>query len=220
MANILGLITNRNKSKQISSNKSSSKNTTQGWIPVHDVNNGVMYRRDNHIVTGFNVQPDNISLKSEDERKKRITSIYEVLNGLDYYHQTLAIPRPVDLDDYISNLQNMKNEAESFSKKRLFDGYIRQAVQMATSGEVVERHYYILISHEIKKKNKNVLMEMREKIKDLAQDFTGAGLVSRVCSEQELRDLLFIFFNQQQSAYERAPQTSDNTIQLMYTGEL
>lgn len=192
--------------------------STQNWLPVNDVNDRFIYRKDGHIVTAIRIQPVNLHLLSEKEQKNKIASLHEVTNGIDYETQTLVIARPVDLDGYIARLEVMKDEETNFIKKRLLDGYIRQAAQLATGGEALERHFYMLLTQKLTKKVEYDKNELLARTNQLALNLSGAGLASHICSDQELRDVLFIFTNPQQAAYERAPYTSSEVVQAVYTG--
>lgn len=198
----------------------SSKNvpSTQSWFPVADIHSRMIFRRDGHLVSAIRVQPVNIHLLSDKEKRMRISSLHEVFNGVDFPLQILSISKPVDLDGYIARLEQMRNEETNFLKRRLLDGYIRQAATLATGGEALERHFYILISQAPSKKQQNDIHELMAKTNELSLNLTGAGLTSNVCSDQELRDLLFIFTNPTQASFERAPQTSEEMLQGIYMG--
>ena len=192
--------------------------STQSWLPIADVTNRMIYRRDNHIVTGIRIQPVNIHLLSDKEKALKISSLHEVINGIDYPLQIETIARPVDLDGYIARLTHRRDEETHFLKRRLLDGYIRQAAILATGGEALERQFYIFLNQPLGKKPQQDHDELMGRTMELASNLTGAGLTANVCTDQELRDVLFIFLNPQQAAYERSPQSSDEMISAIYEG--
>lgn len=210
------------KNKEGSSPKKSvtpSKNkSTQSWLPIVDVNNRLIYRRDNYVIAAIRVQPNNIDLLSEKEKHMKIISLHEVKNGIDFEIQIFTIPRPVDLDGYIARLEVEREEESNLIKKRLLDGYIRQAAQLATTGEALERHFYVLLKQKLTKNSKHDENEILARANELAMNLSGASLQSHVCNDQELRDVLFIFSNPSQAAFERAPNSSQEIIQAIYQG--
>lgn len=209
------------KKKDKQSNSSTllpGQQSTQAWLPLYDINNRLIYRRDKHIVAGVRVEPINIHLLSEKEQDAKIRALHEVLNGIDYEYEVYINARPVDLDGYIVTLTDRQRNEENFLKKRLLDGYIRQAAMLATGGEALEREFYYFISQPIGKKANLAENELLARGTELAANLTSAGLTSNLCTDQELRDVLFIFTNPQQAAYERAPNTSEEMISTLYRG--
>ena len=194
------------------------KQSTQEWLPIYDVNNRLMYRRDNYIVAGVTIQPLNLYLLSEKEQAAKISSLYEVLNGIDYEYQTMILPRPVDLDGYIASMTDKLNNEEHFLKKRLLDGYIRQAAMLATGGQALEPQFYFFLPLQLGKKESLSENELLARATELAANLTSASLTSDVCNDQELRDVLFVFTSPQQAAYERSPITSGETFSTLYEG--
>lgn len=190
--------------------------STQEWLPVKDVYNGFYHRKDGYIVAGVRVQPINMDLLSKNEKKRKISMLHEVTNGMDYDAQTMSIGRPVDLDGYIAEMENKKNDAVDFVKRKILEDNIKHAAQMATSGEALERQFYILIAQKPSENIKKSGDMLYRKAVELASNLSMADLTSHVCNDQELRDLLFIFTNPTQSAYERAPDDSGMYLQAVY----
>lgn len=185
-----------------------TKNTSQDWLPIQDVHNSMIHRKDGYLLAAIMVSPVNIHLLTDVEKGRLIKSLEEVLNGIDDPFQIISIARPVDLDAYISELNSMKSDAQDQIKQRLLAGYMNHAAQMATSGEALERHFYILLDQAPSKNQQIDISTLMTRSKELATSLSGSGLSAHVCNDVELRDLLFIFTNPNQAAYERAPANS------------
>lgn len=206
-----------------------AKGSSQSWMPVKDVYNSFIHRRDGAIIAAIRIQPVNFELLSDNEKFRKIKSLEEVMNGMDYSFQIISIARPVDLDAFIAKMDDMKNrttsnrtssssiqEQEAQAKRnhasdriksRLLAGYMSHAAAMATSGEAVERQFYILLDQAVGKKPQQDEALLFRRASELASSLTSADLISHVCNDEELRDLLFVFTNSNQAAYERAPVT-------------
>jgi hypothetical protein len=182
--------------------------STQEWMPVKDVYNGLIHRKDGTLVCAIRVQPKNIKLLSLNEAKRLVKLLAEVLNGIDYSYQIITIPRPVDLDAYIAKLQNLKSIEENPIKNRLLGNYISQAASVAVSGEALDRLFYILIDERPSNKKHQSEAILLQRGTELVSNLMSADLNSHLCSDDELRELLFIFTNLSQAAYERAPKDS------------
>lgn len=196
------------KSKKPGSPAIPSKNSTQSWLPIKDVHNHMIYRKDGYLVAVVMVSPVNIHLLSDHEKSRLIQSLEEVLSGVDVPFQILSIARPVDLDAYIAKLNHMKSEAPNPIKQRLLANYMKTAAQMATSGEALERHFYILLDQQPSKKPQIDEQSLMVRAKEMASNLSGAGLSAQLCSDEAIRDLLFIYTNPNQAAFERAPTAS------------
>lgn len=197
----------KNSSKKSTPQAKSSNNASvQEWMPVSDVHNNLIYRKDRHVVAVVRVHPINIRLLSTKETIRKIVRLEEALNGIDYPYQILSIARPVDLDSYIVKLDRMRSETDDIIKKKLLSLYSRQAAATVTSGEALERHFYILIPQPLGK-NPHLDEELvKHRAIQLSSNLSMADLASTVCTDQELRSLLFIFNNPSVAAYEKAPQ--------------
>ena len=174
----------------------------QDWLPIFDIKDNTVYRRDGEIVSIVKIQPLNIKLLTANEQKVKINALLEALNGMDFSFQIFITAKPVDLDGYIAKLEMMKEYANT-KRKRLLEQYIKTASRKASSGEALERNFYIICSMlKDKKAGEAVLFE---KAREVAANLTSAGLSSHVCNEQDLRDLYFTFAHPVQSAVERSP---------------
>lgn len=185
----------------------------QEWMPIHDIKDHIAYRRDHHLVVAIRVQPVNIHLLSEKEQVVKIKSLHEALNGIDFPIQIFSVARPVDLDGYITKLEQKKDDAD-FKRKRLLDGYIKIAASKASSGEALERSFYVIFSQKKDKFNEAYIYEQALEI---ANNLSSAGLYSNVCDEQELRDLYFVLTHPVQASVERSPD-SNFVLPMVYKG--
>jgi len=186
---------------------SAAGSSTQQWLPVKDVYNGFIHRQDGSIIAAIRVQPVNLNLLSENEKKRKIKALEEVLNGLDFSFQIISIARPVDLDAYIANLDVMRSKEENQIKARLLSEYMAQAAAMTVGGEALDRQFYILLDQPASKKKQQDEAVLIRRAAELVSSLTSADLTSHLCNDDELRELLFIFTNPNQAAFERAPLT-------------
>lgn len=208
---------NTTESKKAAANavalETQKKKTVQDWIPVYDVSNGAMHRRDGYLVVALEVEPINIDLLSKTEKKRIIASLHEVVNGQQEYVSWCTMPRPVDLDGYIAGLEENMRAQSNMLRRRLLQGYIKQAVGMASSGEAIERKFYYIITQEEKEHAKE---EIDNRAKELQSNLFGADLKSTICKDKELINTLFLFTHPAQAAYERAPIAGGYYIPTQY----
>lgn len=176
------------------------KKTAQDWIPIKDIHDNIAYRSDGHLVLALKVEPVNLDLLSKNEVKRIISSLHEVINGQKLKFQILTIGRPVDLDVFINELREIQSQTENFARKKLLQGYIKQAAAMASGGEVLERRFFIILTHE---PDKMAVEELTNRARELASNLYICDLKTDICTDSEKTNLLFNFTHPAQSAYER-----------------
>jgi len=178
--------------------------SAQDWLPIVDVGDGVMKRRDGWFISALMVEPLNIDLKSAREKKKIIRAVHEAFNGQMDAFQILCIGRPVDLDGYLQELEIMVGKADAKRKRHLRE-YARHVARIVTGGEALEHRYYILLSQEPDPYARDELLKRSYEMAGLLKK---SGLKITICQEREIIDLLFTFMHPAQAAFERAPSFS------------
>lgn len=174
--------------------------SAQQWIPISDIDGAIVHRKDNLLVAILRVQPENLELLSDNEKKRKIDSLSEELNGETEGLQIFCVGRPVDLNNYLDWLQDKAKMEQDFTRKMVLKGYIQQASQMASSGETTERRFYIIITKPVSVKAEE---EILNRINDLQVKFSQAELKSDICREDELMDVFALFANPIQASFER-----------------
>lgn len=177
------------------------RKAAQEWMPVRDVAGGVLVRRDGAVAAVVRVEPLNLALKSEAEKKRIIGAVHEALNGLRDQIQILSLGRPVDLDAYLRGLEERARDADG-RRRDLLRAYTRYVAGLAAGGEALERRFYLIVPAAGKQAREEALARARE----LAGDLGRAGLTARVCEDAEIIDMLFVWSHPAQAAYERPPE--------------
>jgi hypothetical protein len=183
-----------------------AKKSAQDWLPIKDIVNSAMHKRDGSMVAVLRVDPMNLSLKSDTEKQRIISAVHEAINGQREPLQIICLPRALDLDQYLSSLNDKLKNTASNMKRRLLAEYIKYVASLVTEGDVLERRYYILLEQKPGAgKRQNQRDELQKRCYEFASNLGMSGLRVQVCSDQEIIDLLFSFLNPRQAAYESAP---------------
>ena len=191
----------RNKKEEVKDEVLSRKElTAQQWIPLADIKESLVYKKDSTLLAALRVSPKNLELLSDKEKKRIVNALAEVLNGEKEPIQIFCIGRPVDLNYYLEWLQEQAHQQMDFNKKLLLKGFIQQASQVARSGEVIERRFYMIVTKEAGVKAED---EIRLRVKELQDKLLKAELSSIICREDEYMDLFSLFANPIQAAYEK-----------------
>jgi len=173
-----------------------TENSVRDWLPIVDIQCKTIKQRGGGAVSVLRVHPINMSLKSENEKKRVVSALHEVLNGIKTPLQIFAIGRPIDLDAYLRRLNEKANEEPNQTRKRLLRDYSRYVASVAAGGETAERRFYFLLSAE----NEAHAVEVAG---ELMTHLSGAGLTANLCDGVEIMEMLFCFFNPDKSATER-----------------
>lgn len=191
------------KKEEISQEEIIQKNrekTAQQWIPISDIDRNIMYRKDNVLGGALRVQPKNLDLLSDNERKRIVDDLAEGYNGESEGFQIFCIGRPVDLNNYLESLQNNARAEDNFIKKTVLKGYIQEASIMASSGETIERRFYIILVKEISDKAE---YELLSRLNEFKAKLFQAELDSEICNDDELLEVLSLFANPIEAALEK-----------------
>lgn len=175
--------------------------TANQWIPISDIENNIVYRKDGHILGMLRVQPLNIDLLSDRERRNKVNALTEELNGEREPIQIFCIGRPVDLNNYLEWLQDKSKHENDYTRKRLLKAFLKEASYKASSGDTIERRFYIIVSKEYSNKAEEELMN---RLYELKRKISAAGLISEICNEDELMDVFSLFSHPIQASFERA----------------
>jgi len=174
--------------------------TAQQWLPISDINGCVAYRKDNVLVGMLRVQPLNLELLSDSEKRRKIEALSEELNGESEGLQIFCIGRPVDLNSYLDWLQDKAKQEQDFTRKRILKNFIQHASELAASGEIIERRFFIIIT---KPGGKKAEQEIVNRLEELKNKLSSAELVATVCKDDELMDVFSLFANPVYASVER-----------------
>ena len=100
------VIDTTNKAVKVSKSVAAD-DSTQRYLPFSEIRDNVMYMKDGSARMIIAVQPVNFSLKSEQEQDAIIYSYQRFLNSLRFPIQILVRSLKVDIEGYVTRLQNI-----------------------------------------------------------------------------------------------------------------
>jgi len=160
----------------------------------------MIVRRDGGLVSCVRVEAAPFLLLSDREKDRRIGAFFEAVQGLPGRAQIVSLPRPLDLDAYLRELETQLLEA-SGARKTALRGYLSYVRNLVAGGTAVERRYYVLISWD--GRQKGAQEELSARTREFLADLARADLTAHLSDDREVLDLLFYFFNPAQAAFER-----------------
>lgn len=191
--------------------KSTLPKTVQEWLPVVDVADDLIHRRDGRLVAVIQVEPVNLQLRSPREQERLLAVLHEAINSLQQPAQILSLPRPIDLDGYVQMLRNRLREVDR-NREHLLRMYTQYVSGLVAGGELQERRFYILLAQS---PGPNAPAEVLQRAHDLATRLKQGDLSARVLDDQELFGLLYVWGHPDQAAFERPPAAPPSVTTLM-----
>jgi len=163
--------------------------TSEDWIPVKAINNGMIQLDNGYLVTGVKIEPKNIFILDRDVQNNVIFSLKNFYNSIDYEFWLISAGRPVDINVYLANLQVQYNNTNNQQIRKLLMQDISKAnMFMSTQLNAIDTEYYILF----KEKKPEVI---QKRLQNLIGGLANCTLNSKQVSNDDLRMLLDNFFN-------------------------
>lgn len=171
----------------MSTKTTSNSKYTEDWIPVKNINNG-MIELDNHFkVTGVKIRPKNIFILDTNTRNNIIAMLKTFYDTIDFEFWLISADRPVDISNYLATLQIQYNQAGDPRIKRLISQDIEKANDFMRNN-VTDTEFYILF----KEKNMDTI---QKRLRTLMIGLSNCGLDSTQTSNNDLRTMLESFLN-------------------------
>ncbi len=194
--------------------------TVQDWLPVRDLDGGLIVRADGGMGAVIRVEAAPFGLLSDRERDRRIRACHESLQGIDGAVQILAVERPVALDSYLDGLEAGLRESAG-ARRAVLRGYLSYVRRVVGSGDAPDRRYYVLLSAtETTGRRKGLLRdELAQRARDVAASLGRAELRAHVCDDAEVLDLLVAWLHPAHAARERVEAAAGSTTRYVFEEE-
>lgn len=166
--------------------KNRSKYTNDD-IPVKDIKNGMILLDNGQKVCGVKIMPRNIFILEQNVQYSIINNLKNVYNMIDYEFWVISADRPVDINVYLSQLQLLYNKVTDPVKRKMIMEDINKG-NMFMNNNVVDTEYFLLF----KDKNDDLI---QKRIRNLINNFAGAGLIAYQTTNDDLRRILDNFLN-------------------------
>ncbi len=173
-------------------NKAASKSNQQyseQWVPIKNINNGMILLENGFYVTGVKIEPRNIFILDIESENNVIMNFRNLYNTIDFEFWLIIADRPVDIGVYISQLQVELGKQQSPAIRKLILQDIQKAEAfMGPQYNVVDTEYYFLF-----RDSKPEVIQKR--ITSLMTGLANAGMNSMQTSNEDLRMILDNFYN-------------------------
>ena len=163
--------------------------STEDWLPIKTISDGMIKLNNDWMVTGIKVEPKNIFILDQQSQNNIIFRLRDFYNTIDYEFWLIVADRPVDIKIYLSQLQLDFDNAPTQAIRKLIAEDINKAEMFSgNQANVVDTEYYILFRDK-------KLEVIQKRIQTLITNLAGIGLISRQASDDDLKFLLQNFLN-------------------------
>ena len=196
-------------------------NTTQDFVPIREIRNGVLILKDGSLRSVLMVSSMNFGLKSDDEKKAILFEYQNFLNALDFPTQISVQSRKLDIRPYLLLLENrIKVQSEPLIKLQTKE-YIEFIRNFTESVAIMTKSFFIVIpySHTVFKSDSGILgrlfskkskqeaqalkqidfeekrSQLEERVAVIQQGLSRCGINSAQLDTEEVVEVFYKVFN-------------------------
>ena len=125
----------------------SSGQSTQNFVPVKKVEEGVAVLEDGSLRSIIMVSTINFALKSESERKAILIQFQNLLNTLDFTIQISSQSRELDIRPYIQMLENEYKQQENELLRIQIREYIDFIKEYTENVNIMTKSFFVIVPY-------------------------------------------------------------------------
>lgn len=189
------------------------KNSSQAFVPVKEVRNGILIMKDGTYRGILMASSVNLALKSATEQEAIIGGFRNFLNIIDFSVQIVAQSRDIDIRPYITQLENQQvpenNELLRLQKRE----YIAFIKNFTDSADIMRKFFYVIVPFSPVTQVKDALKfgkkdeesadasfnrargQLEQRMAVVSQGLASAGVNSTPLNTEEVLELLYRSFN-------------------------
>ncbi|MFB8426464.1 hypothetical protein [Priestia megaterium] len=183
-------------------------------LGIFNISNGCYETLDNRLVKVLKVSSVNITLMSPSDRERVFESYKNYLNDIprEFFDiQTNEIVQPVDLKNYLTEIDQAINNERDYIKRMLNQSYRDKVYKIQKQKNMVSRERYVILSTKNDKKGLAEIDRMAESLKTQIQNMLRGRykLDVKILDNAGLEDLIYLAID-----YENAQTNRDMDSEL------
>ncbi|MFP4022503.1 MAG: TraC family protein [Candidatus Paceibacterota bacterium] len=189
---------------------------TQNFVPIKELQDGVVVLEDGSFRALIMVSTINIALKSEDERAAVLVQFQNFLNTLDFSIQIFMQSRELNINPYLQMLEEQYKKQENELLKVQINEYIDFIKEYTENVNIMTKAFFIVVPYHPPmvggKKKKKVLgsskketkktstvddyrTQLDQRISVVSQGLRRVGLRTVMLEDEEVKELFYNLFN-------------------------
>lgn len=128
-------------------NALASKKSTQDFVPVREVRDGVVVLKDGGLRAVLLASSLNFALKSEDEQTAFIGQFQSFLNSLDFSVQIFVQSRMLDIRPYVATLEAAYKEQLDDLMRIQIREYIEFVKSFTEAANIMTKNFFVVVPY-------------------------------------------------------------------------
>lgn len=157
----------------------------------------MIFTRDNYIISYIRLYPINIELLSEEEKESRCNRLTGEFKGEQKKFAFLAIPRTLDMEEYMSFLSTaLEEEITNVKRKMLLEIMVDEAAKKVMSTCNFEHQFFIQLWEKVEAgKEEQKIRQLEERITEFERRYDNIQNQTKVLDNTELLKMINMFTN-------------------------
>jgi hypothetical protein len=191
--------------------------SARSQINIKEVKDGVLVLPDNKYRMIVETSAVNFELKSEEEQDQIIDTFQNFLNSLPCPVQIVIRTREVDIDGYLEDFTQQKNEEKESVYKEQLEEYALFIKKLISGNKILSRKFYIVIpsTTDTSKHDFSLIKEQLQVSVDIiSKGLERLGMKTRSLGNLEILDLFYSFYN---PAHTKSQPLTQKAVQALFT---
>lgn len=125
------------------------ENSTQQFIQIKDIKEGVMVLDNNDIRGVLMVSSINFALKSEQTQSAIIYAFQNFLNSLDFFCQIVVQSRNINITPYLETLKGLEERQENELLKTQISSYAEFIGELVKGENIMTKRFYLVVPYAV-----------------------------------------------------------------------
>ncbi len=149
----------------VNQRKGNVEASTQTHLKIAEIKDNTIVLKDGSVRAVLAVSSVNFELLSEQEQNSIILSYQSFLNALDFPIQIIIRSKRLDIEGYLTRMNEIANkQSETRLKQQTFD-YIDFVASFVEYSDIMEKDFYVVIPHESDRvKSTNFFQKFMQKL--------------------------------------------------------
>jgi hypothetical protein len=195
--------------------KSKNKVSSRRQIKIKEVRDSVLLLPNNQYRVILETSSINFELKSEQEQDVLIDSFQNFLNSLPCKLQIVVRVREVDIDHYLEQISQTRNQEKENVYKNQITDYCQFIKNLVSGNKILSRRFYVVIPYHHMERNSDfhLISEQINLNRDIvSRGLEKLGMKARQLDSLEILDLFYSFYNPSQI---KTQELKGQTIQML-----
>lgn len=126
---------------------STSTKSTQNFVPIKEIREGVVIRKDYTMCAVLMASSINLALKSADEQKSVLMQFQNFLNSIDFTVQFIIQSRELDIRPYIALMEEQYKNQENDLMKIQTREYISFIKDFTENTNIMTKSFFVVVPY-------------------------------------------------------------------------